>query len=538
MPIALLSVSDKSGIVEFASQLLDHGYELLSSGGTYKTLVQAGLTVTEVSAYTGFPEIMGGRVKTLHPKIHGGILGRRDQDQDTMAEHAIDAIDLVCVNLYPFAQTIAREDVTLSLATENIDIGGPAMIRAAAKNNRWVSVVVNPQDYTKVLTAIAANNLNSVLRLELAQQAFNHTAQYDRLIADFYAQALQDPNNTATSKTATSKTVTSKSTTHLSDALPETLAVKLQKIQDLRYGENSHQHAAVYAYDDAPAASLVKAQLVQGKPMSYNNIADADAALSCVREFNLPACIIVKHANPCGAAVADTVFAAYELAYATDPTAAFGGIIAINQMFDDQLCEKILSQQFVEVIIAPKAAPAAIERLKQKPNIRLLLVDTASPTDLQSKKQLKSVDGGLLVQDQDMGQAAQASYEVVTARAPSEQEMIDLKFAWLLAKYVKSNAIVYAKDGAAVGVGAGQMSRVFSAKIATIKAADEGLVIKGSVLASDAFFPFRDGVDIAAAAGVTAIIQPGGSMRDGEVIAAANEAGIAMIFTGVRHFRH
>jgi len=528
-PTALLSVSDKTNIIEFAQGLIDKGFSILSSGGTFKCLQEQNIAATEVSEYTGFEEIMGGRVKTLHPKIHGGILGRRDQDEQVMAQQGIATIDLVCVNLYPFQNTIQKPDCTLEMAVENIDIGGPAMIRAAAKNHQWVCVVVEPCDYTMILDAM--DNQGKLLlttRQTLAQKAFAHTANYDQHIQDYLAQQL---TNTAHKP--------------VSDAahLPQKLTIQGQKIQDLRYGENAHQAAAFYQWQGlAQQGTLAQAKLVQGKPLSYNNIADSDAALACVRELGGIACVIVKHANPCGAAIGSSALNAYNKAFATDPTAAFGGIIAFNTPLDIATAQAIVEQQFVEVIIAPAIADAALACLSQKVNLRVLITNEPNyePKLEASRLNIKSVSGGLLVQQEDLPLIAPsvADFKVVSQRQPTTAEQADLHFAWSLVKYVKSNAIVFAKEQSSTGIGAGQMSRVFAAQIATQKAALENLSLQGTVVASDAFFPFRDGVDIVVAAGATAIIQPGGSVRDQEVIAAADEAGVAMIFTHTRHFRH
>lgn len=541
MPTALLSVSDKTNLIEFARQLSGKGFKLLSSGGTYRALQAANIEAREVSEYTGFAEIMGGRVKTLHPKIHGGILGRRDQDEKVMIEQGIEAIDLVCVNLYPFRQTIEKPGTTYEQAIENIDIGGPAMIRAAAKNHAWVSVIVDPSDYDAVVKAMDDKGIiDLAARQKLAQKAFAHTAEYDACIQSYLLSTLRQTTDSDTAVMSAHLTLNANPTaSEPGDAtLPQSLSLKVEKIQDLRYGENAHQKAAFYQYQAPVPGSIAKARLLQGKPMSYNNIADADAALACVRELAGTGCVIVKHANPCGAAIGASVLEAYEKAFTTDPTAAFGGIIAFNQPLDVATSEKILSQQFVEVILAPEIAPAALECFAQKPNIRVLITGTSASTD--KTLHIKSVSGGLLVQEDDLPllAPAQGRFEVVTRRQPTAAELKDLHFAWVLVKYVKSNAIVFAKQQSSTGIGAGQMSRVFAAQIATQKAALEKLSLQNTVVASDAFFPFRDGVDTVVAAGATAIIQPGGSMRDEEVIAAADEADIAMIFTGTRHFRH
>lgn len=512
---ALISVSDKTGIVEFAQQLTQLGVEILSTGGTYKLLQDNNIAAIEVSDYTGFPEMMAGRVKTLHPKVHGGILGRRGTDEAVMAEHGIDPIDLVVVNLYPFQATIAREDCDLAMAIENIDIGGPTMVRSAAKNNASVAIVVNASDYDSLLNEMRdTGGLCQATRTDLACKAFEHTAHYDGAIANYLGSQID-----------------------VESAFPRTFSTQLKKVQDMRYGENPHQNAAFYVEHDPKEASVSTASQLQGKAMSYNNIADTDAALECVKSFQDPACVIVKHANPCGVAVADDITEAYEKAYKTDPTSAFGGIIAFNRELDAGTAQRIIDRQFVEVIIAPSIDATAKAALERKPNVRVLECGEL-PQHSIPELDYKRVTGGLLLQDRDLGAIAEADLTIVSDRVPTEAEMTDLQFTWKVAKYVKSNAIVYGKDGMTIGVGAGQMSRVYSAKIAGIKAADEQLQVAGSVMASDAFFPFRDGIDAAAEAGITAIIQPGGSMRDDEIIAAANEHNIAMIFTGMRHFRH
>lgn len=515
---ALLSVSDKTGLVEFAQGLSARGVELISTGGTYKLLQEAGLPVTEVSSYTGFPEMMDGRVKTLHPKIHGGILGRRGQDDAIMAEHAIQAIDLVVVNLYPFSQTIAKPDCSFADAIENIDIGGPAMVRSCAKNHAYTCIVVNSKNYQVVLDSLDANQGQTPeeLRFNLAVEAFEHTSAYDAAIANYLGRLATGGNAD----------------------FPRTFTQQFIKQQDMRYGENPHQKAAFYVEAEQQEPSVATAKVLQGKELSFNNVADTDAAFECVKAFSEPACVIVKHANPCGVAVAENILQAYDLAFATDPTSAFGGIIAFNRSLDAATAKAIIERQFAEVIIAPGVDAEAQELIATKQNLRLLDASELWPSPAAPALNFKRVTGGLLVQERDLGQVALEDLKVVTKRAPTEQELADLAFAWKVAKFVKSNAIVYAKDGRTIGVGAGQMSRVYSAKIAGIKAADEQLEVPGSVMASDAFFPFRDGIDAAAAAGITAVIQPGGSMRDAEVIQAADEAGIAMVFTGMRHFLH
>ena len=516
---ALISVSDKTGIVAFAQALQNLNIEILSTGGTCELLTSNNVPALEISDYTGFPAMMDGRVKTLHPKVHGGILARRDQDQAVMEEQDIPPIDLVVVNLYPFEATVARPDCKLATAIENIDIGGPAMLRAAAKNNRFVAVVVNPADYDRVIELLQNHDtcLDQATRFELAVKAFEHTAGYDAAIAD-YLGARVDPDASG-------------------DGLPRTFNTRFLKSQALRYGENPHQQAAFYVEQNIEEAGIGSATQLQGKALSYNNIADTDAALECVKSFREPACVIVKHANPCGIAVAESPLRAYELAFRTDPTSAFGGIIAFNRELDAATAQRIVEQQFAELIIAPGVAAEALQITAAKQNLRVLSCgqwqENRSPG-----LDYKRVNGGLLVQDRDIHEISRDDLQVVTRRAPTGDETRDLMFAWSAAQYVKSNAIVYCRNNHTVGIGAGQMSRVYSARIAAIKAADEGLEVKGSVMASDAFFPFRDGIDAAAEAGITAVIQPGGSMRDQEVIAAADEHNIAMVFTGVRHFRH
>ncbi|MGV3627518.1 MAG: bifunctional phosphoribosylaminoimidazolecarboxamide formyltransferase/IMP cyclohydrolase [Betaproteobacteria bacterium] len=514
---ALISVSDKAGILEFARGLAAFGVTLLSTGGTAKMLRDAGLKVTEVADYTGFPEMLDGRVKTLHPKIHGGLLGRRDVPAhvEAMKQAGIPGIDLVVVNLYPFTQTIAKPGCPLAEAIENIDIGGPAMVRSAAKNHEHVAVVTDPADYAGLLKEMQSTGgaLGAETRFRLACKAFSHTAAYDGAISN-YLTALQADGKR--------------------DVFPARLNLQLDRVQTLRYGENPHQHAAFYR-DLAPAAgSLAAYRQLQGKELSYNNIADADAAWECVKTFDAPACVIVKHANPCGVAIAADIATAYNKALATDPTSAFGGIIAVNRALDAATAQAI-SKLFVEVIIAPQVLPDALAALSGKANIRVLEVPL---TPGANHFDLKRVGGGVLVQTPDGMNVTAAQLKVVTKTKPSDGQLSDLLFAWRVAKFVKSNAIVFCGNGATLGVGAGQMSRVDSARIASIKAENAGLKLAGSVVASDAFFPFRDGVDVVAAAGAKAIIQPGGSLRDEEVIAAADEHGIAMVFTGFRHFRH
>ncbi len=523
MPVvktALLSVSDKTGIVEFAQRLRLLGINILSTGGTAKLLTAADIEVREVSDYTGFPEMMDGRVKTLHPRVLGGILGRRGIDDDIMAEHSILTIDLVAVNLYPFAETIAKHDCNLATAIENIDIGGPTMVRAAAKNYSSVAVVVNPNDYNALLTELEQNagSVNDEMRFTLSVKAFEHTASYDGAIANYLGTITATDNR---------------------QNYPRTFNIQYTKVQDMRYGENPHQTAAFYR-ETLPAENTVSsAQQIQGKALSFNNIADTDAALECVKQFAEPACVIVKHANPCGVAISNTQLEAYKKAYQTDPTSAFGGIIAFNHRLDDATAAAIIERQFVEVIIAPAISQQAAQTIAQKKNIRLLITpENAAIPDRITALDYKKVTGGLLIQEQDIGMINIDDLKIVSQIKPSQQQLEDMLFAWKVAKYVKSNAIVYAKNKQTIGIGAGQMSRVYSAKIAGIKALDEGLDITDSVMASDAFFPFRDGIDAAAKANIKAIIQPGGSMRDEEVISAADEHEIAMVFTNMRHFRH
>ncbi|MCG6268078.1 bifunctional phosphoribosylaminoimidazolecarboxamide formyltransferase/IMP cyclohydrolase [Vibrio furnissii] len=521
---ALISVSDKTGIVEFAKALSERGVDILSTGGTAHLLAEQGIAVTEVSDYTGFPEMMDGRVKTLHPKVHGGILGRRGQDDEVMNTHAINPIDMVVVNLYPFAQTVANPNCTLADAVENIDIGGPTMVRSAAKNHKDVTIIVNASDYDRVIAEMDANEKSLTLdtRFDLAIAAFEHTAAYDGMIANYFGTMVPSYGENKEGDEASK--------------FPRTFNQQFIKKQDMRYGENSHQDAAFYVEANPEEASVSTARQIQGKALSYNNIADTDAALECVKEFAEPACVIVKHANPCGVALGGDILEAYNRAYQTDPTSAFGGIIAFNRELDAATATAIVERQFVEVIIAPSVSAEAIDVVAAKKNVRLL--ECGEWHSKTTGFDVKRVNGGLLVQDRDQGMVTLSDLKVVSQRQPTEEELKDALFCWKVAKYVKSNAIVYAKGDMTIGVGAGQMSRVYSAKIAGIKAADEGLEVAGSVMASDAFFPFRDGIDAAAEAGIKCVIQPGGSMRDEEVIAAADEHGMAMIFTGMRHFRH
>ncbi len=515
---ALVSVSDKTGVVELADALARQGVEILSTGGTARMLADAGIAVTEVSDYTGFPEMMDGRLKTLHPKIHGGLLGRRGVDEAAMREHGIAPIDLLVVNLYPFERTVADPACDVATAIENIDIGGPTMLRAAAKNHAAVGVVVDAADYPVVIEALAENDgaLPDALRRRLATKVFEHTARYDGAIAE-YLGSLDEAGER--------------------QPFPATLNRQLVKREDMRYGENPHQRAAFYVEGDGDEPNVATAEQLQGKALSFNNVADTDAALECVKSFGEPACVIVKHANPCGVALGEDLLTAYERAFSTDPTSAFGGIIAFNRPLDARTAERILGRQFVEVIIAPALEEGVLEVTGTKSNVRVLTCGPLAGTRAPALD-YKRVGGGLLVQDRDDGAVGPNDLEVVTRRAPSERERADLLFAWKVAKFVKSNAIVYCRDGMTIGIGAGQMSRVYSARIAAIKAADENLEVTGSVLASDAFFPFRDGIDAAAEVGIAAVIQPGGSVRDEEVVAAADEHGMAMVFTRMRHFRH
>lgn len=523
---ALISVSDKTGVVDFARELVALGVEILSTGGTYKLLRDNGISAVEVADYTGFPEMMDGRVKTLHPKVHGGILGRRDLDGAVMEQHGIKPIDLVAVNLYPFEATVARPDCDLPTAIENIDIGGPTMVRSAAKNHKDVAIVVNAGDYAAVIESLKTGGLTYAQRFDLALKAFEHTSAYDGMIANYLGTIDQTRDTLGTADRG---------------AFPRTFNSQFVKAQEMRYGENPHQSAAFYVEAKKGEASVSTAIQLQGKELSFNNVADTDAALECVKSFLKPACVIVKHANPCGVAVVPEdeggIRKAYDLAYATDSESAFGGIIAFNRELDGETAKAIVERQFVEVIIAPKISAAAREVVAAKANVRLLECGEW-PAERAPGWDFKRVNGGLLVQSRDIGMIKAEDLKIVTRRAPTEQEIHDLIFAWKVAKFVKSNAIVYARNRQTVGVGAGQMSRVNSARIAAIKAEHAGLEVKGAVMASDAFFPFRDGIDNAAKAGITAVIQPGGSMRDNEVIAAADEADIAMVFTGMRHFRH
>jgi len=513
---ALISVSDKSGVIEFARHLSTHGYQLLSTGGTAATLLDAGLEVTGVSDYTGSPEIMGGRVKTLHPTIHGGLLGREGVDEAVMEQQGIGRIDMLVLNLYPFEKVTANPDCTFEDAIENIDIGGPAMLRSAAKNFQSVSVVTSPAQYDEVARELDASNgsLPEATRYQLAVSAFNLVARYDDAISNWLSA--RNPQNEAR-------------------PFPDQANDAFIRIDDLRYGENPHQQAAWYRDCETVPGSISSLRQLQGKPLSFNNIADADAAWQCVRQFDAPTCVIVKHANPCGVACAENLQAAYDKAFATDSTSAFGGVIAFNGEVDSATARSILDRQFVELLIAPAFANDALAVTAEKANLRVLEIPIAPAT---AGLDIKRVSGGLLVQSPDDRVIEQSDCRVVSQRQPDEQEWSNLLFAWKVAKMVKSNAIVYADDNRTLGVGAGQMSRVDSARIAAWKAKDAGLSLEGSAMASDAFFPFRDGIDTAAGVGVRTVIQPGGSMRDDEVIAAADEHDMTMVFTGIRHFRH
>jgi len=513
---ALLSVSDKTNLADFARELDSLGVEIISTGGTASLLKENNISITEVSEYTEFPEMMDGRLKTLHPKIHGGILARRGEDDEVISQHGIEEIDLVAVNLYPFQETIAKDNVALDDAIENIDIGGPTMLRAAAKNHAAVAVVVDHNDYEDIIDELKVNSgsLTTDTRFKLAVKAFSHTAQYDGAISS-YLSSIKDGNK---------------------QKFPAKLNLQFSQRQIMRYGENPHQAAAFYV-EDSTEFNIASARQIQGKELSYNNVADADAALECVKEFEEgPACVIVKHANPCGVALRDNIFAAYDSAFKTDPTSAFGGIIAFNRELDAKTAQEIIDRQFVEVIIAPAIESSSIKILANKKNVRVL--EIGNWQNIPQALDYKRVSGGLLVQDKDLGVIAEQDLKIVSKRVPNQNEIKDLLFAWKVCKYVKSNAIVYCKNQMTIGIGAGQMSRVYSAKIAGIKAQDENLEVAGSVMASDAFFPFRDGLDAAGKAGIKAVIQPGGSMRDEEVIQAADEHDIAMVFTGMRHFIH
>ncbi len=514
---ALLSVSDKTGLTDFARGLESLGIGLISTGGTAQILRESSMPVVEISAMTGFPEIMDGRLKTLHPLVHGGLLGRRGVDDEVMAEHGISAIDLLVVNLYPFEKITARPECSIADGIENIDIGGPAMLRAAAKNHDHVIVVCDPADYAEVLDALAHGGTTIEMRRRLAAKAYAHTASYDGRIANWLGARVHGES---------------------SEPFAPSLHLSYERKQVLRYGENPHQAAALYVERNLPAGTIAGARVLAGKELSYNNLADADSALECVKAFRRsPACVIVKHANPCGVALAPSVREAYELAYACDPVSAFGGIVAFNHCLDQDTAELIIERQFVEVVIAPEVDDAALAVFAKKPNVRVLATGEWSEMAAHSID-YKRIAGGMLAQDADRDTLMMTDLKVVTKRIPGADELRDLLFAWHVAMYVKSNAIVFARESRTIGIGAGQMSRVISARIASMKAEEAGLTVPGSVMASDAFFPFRDGIDAAAQAGIRAVIQPGGSMRDAEVIAAADENDIAMVFTGVRHFRH
>ncbi|MEE8496197.1 MAG: bifunctional phosphoribosylaminoimidazolecarboxamide formyltransferase/IMP cyclohydrolase [Xanthomonadales bacterium] len=514
--LALISVSDKTGIIEFAGRLSKLGYGLLSTGGTAKALAGAGLSVTEVSDHTGSPEIMGGRVKTLHPRIHGGLLGRAGEDDGVMRDEGIPRINLAVINLYPFEAVTSQPDCSFEDAIENIDIGGPAMLRSAAKNFESVAIITSPEQYKAVLEQLESGcgELDRNTRFKLAVAAFNRVAQYDDAISN-YLSALEEDGSLA--------------------AFPDQTNGCFVKVADLRYGENPHQQAAWYRDLQPAQGSLAAARQHQGKELSYNNIADADAAWECVRQFDETACAIIKHANPCGVAVAQNPASAYELAFATDSTSAFGGIIAFNRPLDAPTALNIINRQFLELLIAPAYDDETLAVLSAKKNVRVLEVPLGKPV---AQQEIKRIGSGLLIQTSDLKTLSREDCRVVSQRQPDQQEWLDLMFAWKVARMVKSNAIVYATGGRTVGIGAGQMSRIDSARIGHWKAEDAGLPINGAIMASDAFFPFRDGIDTAAEAGIAAVIQPGGSMRDEEVIAAADEHGMAMVFTGIRHFRH
>ena len=511
---ALISVSNKTGLVEFCRSLSEEfNVEIISTGGTLKVLEEASISAVEISQFTNFPEMMDGRVKTLHPKVHGGILARREQDQEIMEENNILAIDLVVVNLYPFKETISKADVSLEEAIENIDIGGPSMVRSAAKNNKYVGVVVEPDDYPLILKEMKDNrgSLSQEMRSSLATKAFNHTANYDTVISGYLSSLTEQD-------------------------FPNRIFAKFQKKEVMRYGENPHQKAAFYVDETKQGNGLGNAIQLQGKQLSYNNIADTDAALECVKSFEEPTCVIIKHANPCGVATDVDITEAYQKAFDADSTSAFGGIIALNRKLEEKTAQQIIDNQFVEVIIAPGVSSSAQKILNTKENIRVLEMENMDK--LSSGFKFLSVTDGLLIQEIDNGSISAKDLKIVSSREPTEEEVQDCLFAWKVCKFVKSNAIVYAKNNQTIGVGAGQMSRIDSAQIAASKAKERGFETAGCAMASDAFFPFRDGIDVAASMQITSIIQPGGSIKDEEVIEAANEANIAMIFTGMRHFRH
>lgn len=508
---ALISVSDKSGIVEFSRSLTKLNIDIISTSGTAKLLKKQGIKTTEVADWSGFPEIMSGRLKTLHPRIQGGILARRGIDEAEMVANNITAIDLVVINLYPFIKTISQPNCTIEEVIENIDIGGPTMLRAAAKNHQFVTVIVNKDDYSQIMTEInKRGNTTLKTRQKLALKAFEHSANYDDAIANYLGRGEQD--------------------------FPHTLNLQFTYKKKLRYGENSHQNAALYVENNPKQTCIATSKQLQGKDLSFNNIADADAALECLLQFDKPACVIVKHANPCGVALKDNIYQAYLSAYKTDPTSAFGGIIAVNKILNFKTLKTIIDKQFVEVVIAPAIDGDAKKLLTSKPNVRLLIYQQL--TSNQKQLDYKRIRGGLLVQDKDSITISADDLRCVSKIKPRDKQLADLLFAYKVAKFVKSNAIVYAKHQTTIGIGAGQMSRIDSAKIATLKAINAGLKITGAVMASDAFFPFKDSIDVAAKTGIEAIIQPGGSVRDNEVIDTANKAGIVMIFTGIRHFKH
>ncbi len=523
MTTALLSVSDKTGIVEFAQQLAALKVKILSTGGTAKLLAERGIAVTEVSQHTGFPEMLDGRVKTLHPKVHGGLLGRRDMPAhvQAMKDHGIEPIDLLVVNLYPFRETIAKPDCSFEDAIENIDIGGPAMVRAAAKNFRDVAVITDPADYATVAAELKAGSVSLATKLALCKKAFTHTAQYDSAISNYLTALGPDAADAPAQVPVRSE-------------YSQILNASYVKLQDLRYGENPHQSAAFYRDVQPAHGTLAHYMQLQGKELSYNNIADADAAWECVKTFDAPACVIIKHANPCGVAVGADCLEAYSKAFKTDSTSAFGGIIAFNRKLDGIAADAV-SKQFVEVVIAPEFSSEALDIFKAKQNVRLLQIALNAHANALD---FKRVGGGLLVQTNDLKNVQAADLKVASAKQPTPQQLADLMFAWKVAKFVKSNAIVFCSGGMTLGIGAGQMSRIDSARIASIKAQHAGLTLQGSAVASDAFFPFRDGLDVVADAGATCVIQPGGSMRDQEVIDAANERGLVMVLTSIRHFRH
>ncbi|VFP83257.1 bifunctional phosphoribosylaminoimidazolecarboxamide formyltransferase/IMP cyclohydrolase [Candidatus Erwinia haradaeae] len=520
---ALLSVSDKVGILDFATGLSDRGIEIFSTGGTARVLSSSGIPVTEISAYTDFPEMMNGRLKTLHPKVHGGILGRRDQDDCIMIENGILPIDIVVVNLYPFCEKTSHNACALSEAIENIDVGGPAMVRAAAKNYKDVAVIITNTDYSRILLELDEHNntLTENTRFLLAMKAFEYTATYDNTIAHYFQMQSLRFHQTKI---------------EVCEAFPNSLNLKLTKKQDMRYGENSHQLAAFYVQEQNLESSILTAQQVQGKALSYNNVTDSDVALECAKEFDRPACVIVKHSNPCGVSLGNNILDAYQRAYRVDPISSFGGIIAFNRNLDCLTAQEVIQQQFVEVIIAPSASNDALQVTATKKNLRVLICGSLHKR--QRGLDFRSVTGGILVQDRDVRLVDVNQLRMVSQRIATPQEVHDALFCWTVVKFVKSNAIVCGRHNTTIGIGTGQMSRIDAVRTAAMKASQAGLEISGSVMASDAFFPFRDSIDVAADMGVRCIIQPGGSVNDEEVITVANEYGIAMIFTDVRHFRH